>query len=158
MARNIFVDLNLIDLLSKPSNGQFWTRSPFPTWEFGFVGAYVFGQSGNTMICLSRRYRNRPWLMAIEVLCCWLTNHVGAANEISAMHRNAARFYCGVFNDRICRGQTDGRVCIRHLHRYRLICLHGAEMRAEVLRENSRGVFGQTVGIVTLRTGSKAIV
>ena len=41
--------------------------------------------------------------MAIEVLCCWLTNHVGAANEISAMHRNAVRFYCGVYNDRISR-------------------------------------------------------
>lgn len=158
MARNIFVDLNLVDLLSKPSNGQFWTRSPFPTWEFGFVGAYVFGQSGNTMICLSRRCRNCPWLMAIEVLCCWLTNHVGAANESFAMHRNAALFYCGVFNDRSSRGQTDGRICIRHRHRCRLIRLHGAEMRAEVLRENSRGVFGQTVGIVTLRTGSKAIV
>lgn len=47
---------------------------------------------------------------------------------------------------------------IRHLHRYRLICLHGAEMRAEVLRENSRGVFAQTVGIVTLCTDLKAIV
>lgn len=96
--------------------------------------------------------------MAIEVLCCWLTNHVGAANEISAMHRNAVRFYCGVYNDRISRGQTGGRICIRHLHRYRLTCLHGAEMRAEVLREKSRGVFAQTVGIVTLRTDSKAIV
>lgn len=138
-----------MDHLSKLVNELFWTRSPFPTREFGFVGAYVFGQSGNTMICLSRRYRNRPWLMAIEVLCCWLTNHVGAANEISAMHRNAARFYCGVFNDRSSRGQTDGRICIRHRHRCRLIRLHGAEMRAEVLRENSRGVFAQTVGIVT---------
>lgn len=110
------------------------------------------------LIRSSRRYRYRPWLMAIEVLRCWLTNHVGAANEISAMHRNAARFSCDVFNDQISRGQTDGRICIWHLHRYRLICLHGAEMRAEVLRAKSRGVFAQTVGIVTLRTDSKAIV
>lgn len=70
------------------------------------------------LIRSSRRYRYRPWLMAIEVLRCWLTNHVGAANEISAMHRNAARFYCGVFNDRISRGQADGRICIRHLHHW----------------------------------------
>lgn len=31
--------------------------------------------------------------MTIEVICCWLTSHVGVANEISAVHRNAARFY-----------------------------------------------------------------
>lgn len=66
--------------------------------------------------------------MAIEVLCCWLTNHVGATNESFAMHRNAARFYCGVFNDQISRGQTDGRICIRRRHRCRLIRLHGADV------------------------------
>ena len=38
-----------MDLLSKLANVLFWTRSPFPTWEFGFVSAYVFGLSGNRM-------------------------------------------------------------------------------------------------------------
>ena len=120
-----------MDLLSKPSNVLFWTRSPFPTWEFGFVGANVFGLSGNrfdsfvkTLPIASMAHGDRSSLLLADQPC-------RSRNESFAMHRNAARFYCGVFNDQISRGQTDGRICIRRRHRCRLIRLHGADMWAE---------------------------
>lgn len=106
MARIIFVDLNLMDLLSKPSNVLFWTRSPFPTWEFGFVGAYVFGLSGNrfdsfvkTLPITSMAHGDRSSLLPADQLC-------GAANEITAMHRNVARLFCGGRNDQVIRNQA----------------------------------------------------
>lgn len=65
-----------MDLLSKPANVLFWTRSPFPTWEFGFVSAYIFGLSGNrldslvkTLPITSMAHGDRSFLLLADQPC-----------------------------------------------------------------------------------------
>lgn len=95
-----------MDHLSKPVNELFWTRSPFPTRELGFVGDYVFVLLGKsfdslvkTLLIPSVVRGDRSSLLPADQLC-------GAANEITAMHRNVARLFCGGRNDQVIRDQA----------------------------------------------------
>ncbi len=137
-ARHVFVDHKRTVLLRISRANQEMRRAGlrvlFQHGKFGFVGADVFGLTGNGFDLFGQdtadAFRGPRLNRATEVLRCQLINRVGAANYITAMHRDAARRHIGVLNHQIGRGLTPRSMRIRHRHGCRSVRVHGAVMRA----------------------------
>lgn len=110
------------------------SESFFQHGKFGFVGADLFGLTGNGFDLFGQdtadAFRGPRLNRETEVFRCQLLDRVGTANDITAVHRDASRRHIGVLNHQIGRGLTTRSMRIRHGHGCWSVRVHGAAMRA----------------------------